>query len=117
MGIEFERAHQISCLNCFEELAVRGVDNDTILLAISNPDVAVGRVHSESMDHAEFSLSDVVAIPLIEKTAVLIKVNHPSSARLVRWIVRVSVVGAFVSVTFADVNVAVRGEGDHQRLP
>ena len=69
------------------------------------------------MRRAELSLSHLVAVPLIDELAVLVEVNDPRGADVVGRVVRIGVVGALVRVPLADVDVAVRSEGDHHRLP
>ena len=81
--VEIQRAHQISHLHRLEELAVAGIDDDPILLAVADPDIAVVGIDGEPVGRAEFSLPDLVAVPLIDELAVLVEVDDPRRADVV----------------------------------
>ena len=69
------------------------------------------------MGGVELSLSDLVAVPLIDELAVLVEMDDPRGAEVVGRIVRIGVVGALVRMALADIDIAVRRKGDHHRLP
>src|SRR6185295_10448116 len=69
------------------------------------------------MDHAEPSWSYAVAIPLIDEFAGLIQMNHARGAQVVGGVAGIGVIGAFVRMTFADVDIAIWSEGEVERLP
>ena len=117
LRIELERANEISHLHRLEEFAVAGVDDDSILLAVADPDVAVCGIDGESMNRIEFSLADTVAIPLVDEFAVLIQMDDARRADIVGRIVGIGIIGALVRMTLADIDIAVPSEGDHHRLP
>jgi len=75
------------------------------------------RIDGEPVRRAEFSRSDLVAVPLADEFAVLVDADDPRRADGVGGIIRIGVVGTLVRVPLADVDVAVRREGDHHRLP
>ena len=60
--VEVERADEVSHLHRLEELPVARIDDDPILLAVADPDVAVGGIDGEAMSRAELSLSHLVAV-------------------------------------------------------
>jgi hypothetical protein len=59
---------------------------------------AAGRIHSDTIDHAELSLSGLVTKPLVDKFAVLIQVQYTRATDMVsrRFI---GVIGTFVRMT------------------
>ena len=69
------------------------------------------------MNRVELSLANAVAVPLADKLTVLVEMNHSGSADIVRRILGIGVIGTFVRVAFADINVAVLTECDHHGLP
>src|SRR5262245_19400255 len=81
---DVERALQVSHLDRLDELSVRVVDEEPVFLAIADVDVAVGGIDRDAMDHAEVSLAGVVAEPLVDEFAVLVEVQNPRGAALVR---------------------------------
>src|SRR5262249_45404791 len=103
-------------LNRLYEFAVAGVDDDAVLFAVSYIDIAVVGIDGDSVDHAEMSLASVIAEPLADKLAVLIKVQNPRGAAAV-GAGFTGVIGAFVRVTHANIDVAVRSECQVQGLP
>src|SRR2546427_257263 len=112
-----EGANEVSHLHRSEELAVATIDDDTVLLAVADPDIAVCGINGEPMNRIEFSLSDTVAIPLIDEFAGLIEMDDARGANVVGRIARIGVVGALVRVTLADIDIAILSESDHHRLP
>src|SRR5687768_4304941 len=115
--VEVQRAHQVSHLHRLQEFTVSRIDDDAVILAVTDPDVAVRGIDCEPVCRVELAWSDFVAEPLILELAVLVEMDNPRSADVVRRILRVGVVWALVPMSFADVDVAVRREGDHHRLP
>src|SRR2546425_3385821 len=67
--VKMEGANEVSRLHRFKELAIAAIDDDAILLAVADPDIAVRRINGEPMDRVEFSLSDTVSVPLIDEFA------------------------------------------------
>src|SRR4030095_6378553 len=117
LRIEIDRTRQVFHLNRLHERAARRVDDEAILFTIADPDVAVGRIDGEAMDHADLSLPDAVAVPLIDDPAGLIEVDDARRADGVRRIARVGVVGALVRVLLGDVDVAGTRGRHVERLP
>src|SRR5262245_16671661 len=97
-----ECANEVSHLHRFEELAVGVIHDDTILLAVADPDIAICRVNGEPMSRVEFSLSDTVSIPLTDESAGLVQVDYARNAQGVGGIVGVCVIGTFIGVPLAD---------------
>ena len=63
------------------------IDDDPIFFAVADPDVAVVGIDGEAVCRAEFSLSHLVAEPLIDEPAVLVEMNDPRRADVVGGIV------------------------------
>src|SRR5262249_25476344 len=82
VGIEMECADEISHLHGSQELAIGTVDDDSILLPVADPDVTVGGIDCEPMGRVEFTLSDTVAVPLINELTGFIQVNDASYAEI-----------------------------------
>src|SRR5580700_10068931 len=69
------------------------------------------------MNHAEFSMSDAVAIPLIDELAGLIEMDYARRSYVVGGVVGTGVIGTFVRVALTNVDVTVGSEGEVERLP
>ena len=85
--VKMEGANEVSHLHRLEEFAVAAIDDDTILLAVANPDITVCGVNGQPMDRVEFSLSDTVAVPLIDEFAALIEMDDARDAQIIGRIV------------------------------
>src|SRR5207247_7362282 len=81
--IEIEGAHEVSHLQCLEKFSVARIDDDPIFLAVADPDVTIRGIDGEPMCRAEFSLSHLVPVPLIDEFAVLVEVDDPRGAEIV----------------------------------
>jgi hypothetical protein len=81
--VKIEGADEVSHLHGLDEPAVARIDDDTVFLAVANPDIAVAGINGEPMDRAEFPLSDLVAVPLIDEPAVPIEVDDPRGTDIV----------------------------------
>src|SRR5579872_4934205 len=116
MRVDKEGANKIPHLDGFDEFAISVIDDDPILLAVANINVAVVGIDGQAMHHAEVSRSGAVAKPLLDEFAVLIEAQDACRTTLVsrRFI---GVIGALVGVTHANVNIPIPAEGDGQRLP
>ena len=86
VGVHIEGASEISHLNRFHELAVSRIDDEAILLPITDPDVAGFGINGDPMGHAESSLSDTVTEPLIYEFAILIEMYYARGTNVVGWI-------------------------------
>src|SRR5580704_6372205 len=75
--VKVEGAHEVSHLHGFEEPAVARIDDDTVFLAVADPDLTVCGINGEPMDRAEFPWSDLIPVPLIDEGAVLVEVYDP----------------------------------------
>src|SRR3984893_8365387 len=116
MRIKIEGANEVSHLNRFDELAVCVIDDDAIFLPVANPHVAVLGIHCRSVGLGEFSLSDIVAVPLIYEFAVLIEVYYARGAYIVGWR-EIDVIGALVRMTLEDIDIPIRSKVELHRLP
>ena len=54
MRIKMQGTNEVPPLHGSEEFPIAGIDNDSILLAISNPDVAGYRIHGEPVYRSNF---------------------------------------------------------------
>src|SRR5579864_6923805 len=117
MRVKGDGAHEVSHLDGLDELPVGGINDKTIFLTVAQPHVAGLGIDGDAMDHAEFSLSDAVAIPLIDKFAVLVEVDYARGADVVGRITGIGVIGALVRMTLSDVDIAIGSEGKVEGLP
>ncbi len=69
------------------------------------------------MRRAELALSNFVTEPLTEKAAILVETNDSRGTDVVHRIVCICVVGTFIRVSLADIDVAIATERDHHGLP
>ena len=75
LRVEIDGARQVSHLNRPDEFAVCRIDDEAIFLPVTYPHIAILGIHGDAMGHAEFSLSDAVAVPLLDEPAALIEVD------------------------------------------
>src|SRR5947207_91291 len=68
------------------------------------------------MGLGEFSRSVSIAVPLVNEFAILIEVNYACGAHFVRRR-EIDVIGALVRMTLEDIDIAIRSEIEHHRLP
>ena len=68
------------------------------------------------MGAAEFSRSDLVAVPLVDELAVLVEVQDAGGADHVVGR-QADIVGAFIAMALGDEDVAMGRKSDIQRLP
>jgi hypothetical protein len=85
--VKVEGADEVSHLHGFEELAVARIDDDTVFLAVADPDITVSGINREPMDGAEFPWSDLIPVPLIDEGAVPVEVYDPRSPDIVGRII------------------------------
>src|SRR5262249_53608975 len=111
--VELKRANEVSHLHRLQKFSIAAVHDDSILLAIPNPYVAVRRVNRESVHRIELSLSHTVAIPLTNELPGLIEMDDARRAKVIGGIVRICIIGTLVRVTFTNVDIAVSSKGDH----
>src|SRR6185437_11672637 len=69
--VEIEGADQILHLQSLHEAPVGGIDDNAILLAIADPDIAILWIDRQAMGGIELALADFIAEPLADKFSVL----------------------------------------------
>jgi hypothetical protein len=87
VGVKPECANEIPHLHRFEEFAVAAVDDNSILLAVTDPDIAICWIYREPMNGIELSGADTVTVPLVDELARLIKMDDSRYAKIIGCIV------------------------------
>src|SRR6185437_6184425 len=82
--IDVEPARQIPHLDRPAELALRAVDDEPVLFAVAEIDVAVGRIDRNGVNHAEVALARVIAEPLVDELPVPVEMEHARGADAIR---------------------------------
>src|ERR1700722_11724475 len=117
MFVEEQGADKVLRGNRPDEMSVSVKDNDPIVHPVANPDIAGHGINSRTMGVVEFPRAVLVAIPLVDKLGVLVEMDDARDTNIVGWVTRAYVIGAFVTMAFKDVDIAIGAEVDLHGLP